>query len=258
MRTGRCETFAEAAARMGERREQLAGLAGSLGIAARRHRHAPVEPLAGPADHRHAALPPQRRDPPLRRLAQQLVRAPRPRRHPRRRPGDPRPRRAAHLPAATCSRSRRARRSSRTSTPACTRRGRRSSRACSRAAACPTRTAAGTSSSATSASSTRPARSPSTRSSGGASARTSRSRPSRSGSATASRSSARRASLAALGYALTARIARALDEGEELPLPPHRLIEENLWRAIRYGLSGEPDRPRGRLGLARPARRSSG
>ena len=44
--------------------------------------------------------------------------------------------------------------------------------------------------------------------------------------------------LAALGYALTARIARALDEGEELPLPPHRLIEENLWRAIRYGLSG--------------------
>jgi carboxylate-amine ligase len=45
-------------------------------------------------------------------------------------------------------------------------------------------------------------------------------------------------SLAALGYALTARIARALDEGEELPLPPHRLVEENLWRAIRYGLSG--------------------
>jgi carboxylate-amine ligase len=45
-------------------------------------------------------------------------------------------------------------------------------------------------------------------------------------------------SLAAFGYALTVRIARALDDGEELPLPPHRLIEENLWRAIRYGLSG--------------------
>src|SRR5215204_606259 len=45
-------------------------------------------------------------------------------------------------------------------------------------------------------------------------------------------------SLAALGYALTVRIARALDDGEDLPLPPHRLIEENLWRAIRYGLSG--------------------
>ena len=46
-------------------------------------------------------------------------------------------------------------------------------------------------------------------------------------------------SLAALCYALTVRIARALDEAEPLPDFPHRLIEENLWRAIRYGLSGE-------------------
>jgi glutamate---cysteine ligase / carboxylate-amine ligase len=46
-------------------------------------------------------------------------------------------------------------------------------------------------------------------------------------------------SVCALMYALTARIARALDEGERLPDHPHRLIEENLWRAIRYGLSGE-------------------
>jgi carboxylate-amine ligase len=45
--------------------------------------------------------------------------------------------------------------------------------------------------------------------------------------------------LAALMYALTARIARAVDEGEPLPDHPHRLIEENLWRAIRRGLSGE-------------------
>jgi carboxylate-amine ligase len=45
--------------------------------------------------------------------------------------------------------------------------------------------------------------------------------------------------LAALCYALTARVARALDEGEPLPDLPHRLLEENLWRAIRYGLSGE-------------------
>jgi hypothetical protein len=36
-----------------------------------------------------------------------------------------------------------------------------------------------------------------------------------------------------------ARIARALDEGEPLPDLPHRLVEENMWRAIRYGLSGE-------------------
>jgi carboxylate-amine ligase len=46
-------------------------------------------------------------------------------------------------------------------------------------------------------------------------------------------------SLAAFIYALTARLARALDEGEPLPQHPHRLIEENLWRAIRFGLSGE-------------------
>ena len=46
-------------------------------------------------------------------------------------------------------------------------------------------------------------------------------------------------SLVALIYSLTARIARALDEGEPLPSWPHRLLEENLWRAIRWGLSGE-------------------
>src|SRR4051794_8118333 len=45
--------------------------------------------------------------------------------------------------------------------------------------------------------------------------------------------------LAALVYSLTARCARALDEGEPLPSWPHRLLEENLWRAIRHGLSGE-------------------
>jgi glutamate---cysteine ligase / carboxylate-amine ligase len=46
-------------------------------------------------------------------------------------------------------------------------------------------------------------------------------------------------SLAALCYALAARVARAIDEREPLPDFQHRLIEENLWRAIRYGLSGE-------------------
>ena len=46
-------------------------------------------------------------------------------------------------------------------------------------------------------------------------------------------------SLAALCYSLAARIARALDEGEPLPSWPNRLLEENLWRAIRWGLSGE-------------------
>jgi len=46
-------------------------------------------------------------------------------------------------------------------------------------------------------------------------------------------------SLTALVYSLTARIARALDDGEPLPSWPNRLLEENLWRAIRHGLSGE-------------------
>ena len=43
--------------------------------------------------------------------------------------------------------------------------------------------------------------------------------------------------LAALMHALAARFARALDEGEPLPDLPNRLLEENLWRAIRYGLT---------------------
>jgi carboxylate-amine ligase len=46
-------------------------------------------------------------------------------------------------------------------------------------------------------------------------------------------------SLVALMVSLTARCARAIDEGEPLPEHPHRLIEENTWRAIRHGLSGE-------------------
>src|SRR5689334_20109948 len=46
-------------------------------------------------------------------------------------------------------------------------------------------------------------------------------------------------SLAALGYSLAARIARPLDEGEPRPGLPNPLPERNLWRAVRYGLSGE-------------------
>jgi len=45
--------------------------------------------------------------------------------------------------------------------------------------------------------------------------------------------------LAAFATALTARIARAHDEGEPVVDQPHRLIEENMWRAIRHGLAGE-------------------
>jgi len=44
-------------------------------------------------------------------------------------------------------------------------------------------------------------------------------------------------SLVALIYALAARFTRAIDEGEALPQLPHRLVEESMWRAIRYGLT---------------------
>ncbi len=46
-------------------------------------------------------------------------------------------------------------------------------------------------------------------------------------------------SLAALCYALAVRCARAYDQGEPLPNVSRRLLEENMWRAIRWGLSGE-------------------
>jgi carboxylate-amine ligase len=45
--------------------------------------------------------------------------------------------------------------------------------------------------------------------------------------------------VAALAAALVARVARAYDEGEPVSSLPNRLIEENFWRAIRYGLAGE-------------------
>ena len=46
-------------------------------------------------------------------------------------------------------------------------------------------------------------------------------------------------SLAAFATSLTARVARAYDEGAPVEPLPHRLIEENFWRAIRWGLPGE-------------------
>jgi carboxylate-amine ligase len=45
--------------------------------------------------------------------------------------------------------------------------------------------------------------------------------------------------LAAFSASLAARIARAYDERAPVEPLPNRLIEENFWRAIRYGLSGE-------------------
>jgi glutamate---cysteine ligase / carboxylate-amine ligase len=49
----------------------------------------------------------------------------------------------------------------------------------------------------------------------------------------------RAVALAGLMTALTANFARWYDEGRPLPAHPHRLIEENFWRAIRWGMAGE-------------------
>ncbi len=45
--------------------------------------------------------------------------------------------------------------------------------------------------------------------------------------------------LAALIVACVAQAARDIDEGVPFVEPPGRLIEENFWRALRYGLDGE-------------------
>jgi carboxylate-amine ligase len=45
--------------------------------------------------------------------------------------------------------------------------------------------------------------------------------------------------VAAFAYAMAARALRAIDDGEPLVDHPPRVLEENQWRAIRYGMSGE-------------------
>jgi glutamate---cysteine ligase / carboxylate-amine ligase len=49
----------------------------------------------------------------------------------------------------------------------------------------------------------------------------------------------RAVALAGMMTALSATYARGYDEGRPLPDHPHRLIEENMWRAIRWGMTGE-------------------
>ncbi|HEY5318917.1 MAG TPA: YbdK family carboxylate-amine ligase [Solirubrobacteraceae bacterium] len=44
--------------------------------------------------------------------------------------------------------------------------------------------------------------------------------------------------LAALIVACVAQAARDYDDGRRVPDPPGRMIEENMWRALRYGLDG--------------------
>ncbi len=58
--------------------------------------------------------------------------------------------------------------------------------------------------------------------------------------------------LAALMVACVAQAARDVDEGVPFADPAPRLIEENMWRAIRYGLDGTADRPGARARSTRP------
>ena len=54
------------------------------------------------------------------------------------------------------------------------------------------------------------------------------------------------------------RAAEEVDAGETPPDLPGRLIEENMWRAIRYGLDGELlDLTRRGSSRTRPPRRST-
>ena len=238
IKTGRCATFADVPAAMAERREQLAALVEPMGIA-----------LGGTGTHPWSPWQEQRIiDTPHYRAttscsatssgvttrsgctstsgsAAPTVRSRSPT--------------GSATSCPSCSPSRRARRSSRTSTRACTPPARRSSRASSRAAACPTPSVAGSPTRTTCASCTRPARS-TEHTQLWWSVRPHLAFPTveiRICDAQPDLADAQ--ALAAFAASLAARIARANDEGEPVPQQPHRLIEENTWRAIRYGLSGE-------------------
>ena len=114
IKTGRCETFADVPAAMAERRAQLQALVDPMGIALGATGTHPWSPLAGAADHRHAALPPQRRAAAVRRLAEQHLRHARARRDPRTPTGRSRSRTGCATCSRSCSRCPPARPSSRT------------------------------------------------------------------------------------------------------------------------------------------------
>ena len=238
IRSGRGEDFADAVDRQRERRRRLFALAADAGAGARRDGRPSVEPLAGPADHRHAALPARRGGAEVRRLAQQHLQRP----HPRRASGA----RSAPSRCVTrcgrccrrCSRPPRTPRSSRASSAGCTRPAPRSSRACSRAAGCPTTSAAGTRTATTSTSSS---------ASGSIIEHTQiwwSVRPHLSFGTVELRimdcqsSAEESTALLALAAACIAQAALDFDAGRRPEPVPARLIEENFWRAIRYGLDG--------------------
>ena len=237
MRTGKCADFARRRGRMGERRAQLQALARELGLAARRHRHAPVGRWQ---DQRIIDTPHYRRNDELLRYVVWRNNTFGLHVHVGIRGADravARLQRAAQLPA----------RAARALGELAVRRGREHRPALGAHADLHAHVPAlrdpGRLRRLARLRGLRrvplpdAARSPSTRSSGGACGRTSPIRRSRSGSATASPTSPSRRASPRCAYSLAARCARAIDDGEPLPDLPSRLLEENLWRAIRYGLS---------------------
>ncbi len=99
---------------------------------------------------------------------------------------------------------------------------------------------AGPSTGASSRSSSTRTASRSSRRSGGACGRTTSTARSRCASATCRPSRGRRMAIAALGYGLVAALAADVRRGSRrCRCSPTRYIEENLWRAIRYGLDGK-------------------
>ena len=202
------------------------------------HRHAPLLGLEGPADHRHAALPAGRGPAQVRGLAQQHLGGARARRRARLRPGRGRLRRAAHLPAAPARALRQlavhrgrldpaalgAHADLRAHVPALRHPRRR--RHLGRAPAL-----------------LRGARRHQLHPGVHAdlvvgAAAPPRSAPSRCASAT--RRPRRGQSLASpRSLPLAPDRPARIDEGLPLPIRETRYVEENLWRAIRYGLSGD-------------------
>ena len=204
-----------------------------------RDRHPPVGRLSRAAQHRHRALPPRGRRPTVRREAQQHVLAARPRRRARPRPRGPRVRPAAPGAPLAAQHQRQLALPRRARQRVCTRRARRSSPRASRAAASPTPSASWeayrdyiellirTDSIVEYTQvwwSIRPHLSFGTVEVRICDAQT---------TAAGGRGAQRRSSSPRWRRPL-----RDVDEGVPFTDPARRLIEENFWRAIRYGQDG--------------------
>ena len=238
IRSGRGEDLQHALKLQREARRRLFALADAHGVALASHRHAPAVGLPRAAHHRHRALPPRPGRPAVRRAAQQHVRAAGARRRPGRRPRDQglRPAAAGAADAAGDQRELALRRRPRLRPalrphadvhevlPALRHPGRLrllGELAATTSSCCCART-----------------RSSSSPSCGGRCARTTPSGRSRSASATRRPPAPRPTALVELIVACVAQALREVDAGETPPDLPGRLIEENMWRALRYGQDG--------------------